>query len=243
MNYTKIEELLIHFIKKQAGDKNLILGLSGGIDSALVAHLCKKAVGEKLFALLMPTKHSKKENLNDALMLCEDLRIHHKIIYIDEVLGAYEKICQDLNPLRFGNLAARVRMSLLYDYSALHQALVVGTSNKSELMLGYGTIYGDLACAFNPLATLYKSEVFELAKLMGVHKNFIQKAPSADLWPNQSDESELGYKYEVLDEVLKALENNQSLEKFDEKLKNLVLKRVQDNAFKRKLPTTPKDTI
>ncbi|MCV3397889.1 NAD+ synthase [Campylobacter lari] len=242
MNYTKLQELLINFIKEQAGDKNLILGLSGGIDSALVAHLCKKAVGEKLFVLLMPTKHSKKENLDDALMLCKDLQIHHKIIYIDEVLCAYEKICQDLTPLRFGNLAARVRMSLLYDYSALHNALVVGTSNKSELMLGYGTIYGDLAYAFNPLATLYKSEVFELAKFMGVHENFIQKAPSADLWPNQSDEKDLGYKYKVLDEVLKALENNQSLENFDENLKNLVLGRVQNNAFKRKLPTTLENT-
>ncbi|EAK0810951.1 NAD+ synthase [Campylobacter lari] len=242
MNYTKLQELLINFIKEQARDKDLILGLSGGIDSALVAHLCKKAVGEKLFVLLMPTKYSKKENLDDALMLCDHLQIHHKIIYIDEVLCAYEKICQDLSHLRFGNLAARVRMSLLYDYSALHNALVVGTSNKSELMLGYGTIYGDLACAFNPLATLYKSEVFELAKFIGVHENFIQKAPSADLWPNQSDEKDLGYKYEVLDEVLKALEKNQSLENFDENLKNLVLERMQNNAFKRKLPTTLKNT-
>ncbi|WP_139454041.1 NAD+ synthase [Campylobacter armoricus] len=242
MNYTKLQELLINFIKKQAGDKNLILGLSGGIDSAVVAYLCKEAVQDKLFSLLMPTKQSNKENLNDALMLCKKLNIKYQIIYIDDILQNFEKVIQNPTQLRIGNLAARVRMSLLYDYSALHNALVVGTSNKSELMLGYGTIYGDLACAFNPLATLYKSEVFELAKFMGVHENFIKKAPSADLWPNQSDEKDLGYKYEVLDEVLKALENKQSLENFDENLKNLVLERMQNNAFKRKLPTTLKNT-
>lgn len=243
MNYTKLQELLINFIKKQAGNKNLVLGLSGGIDSALVAHLCKMTVNERLFTLLMPTKNSNKQNLDDALKLCKTLQIHHEIIYIDEILQSFEKISKDLNLIRKGNFTARIRMSLLYDYSALKNALVVGTSNKSELMLGYGTIYGDLACAFNPLATLYKSEIFEFAKFIGVHENFINKAPSADLWPNQSDENDLGYTYKQLDEVLKAIENNENLDHFDENLKNLVLKRIQENAFKRKLPTTLESII
>lgn len=243
MNYTKLQELLINFIKKQAGNKNLVLGLSGGIDSALVAHLCKMAVNKRLFTLLMPTKNSNKQNLDDALKLCKTLQIHHEVIYIDEILQSFEKVSKDLNLIRKGNFTARIRMSLLYDYSALKNALVVGTSNKSELMLGYGTIYGDLACAFNPLATLYKSEIFEFAKFIGVHENFINKAPSADLWPNQSDENDLGYTYKQLDEVLKAMENNENLDHFDENLKNLVLKRIKENAFKRKLPTTLESII
>ncbi|AJC86340.1 NAD+ synthase [Campylobacter sp. RM16704] len=244
MKYQKTLKDLIEFIEnvcKKTKINNVVLGISGGIDSAVVAYLCKEAVQDKLFALLMPTKQSNKENLSDALMLCKKLNIKYQIIYIDDILQNFEKVIQNPTQLRIGNLAARVRMSLLYDYSALHNALVIGTSNKSELMLGYGTIYGDLACAFNPLATLYKSEVFELAKFMGVHENFIKKAPSADLWPNQSDEKDLGYKYEILDEVLKALENNQSLENFDENLKNLVLERVKNNAFKTKPPITLKN--
>ncbi|AJC87831.1 NAD synthetase, NH3-dependent [Campylobacter insulaenigrae] len=238
MNYTKLQELLINFIRKNAKDKNLILGLSGGIDSAVVACLCKQAIKDKLYVLLMPTKYSKKDNLNDAIMLCNTLNIKYKIIYIDSILENFELLCEKPDKLRKGNLAARIRMSLLYDYSALKNALVVGTSNKSELMLGYGTIYGDLACAFNPLATLYKSEIFEFAKFLNLHENFIKKPPSADLWPNQSDEDDLGYTYKELDSVLKAIENNQTLENFDEKLKRNVLERMQNNTFKRKLPTT-----
>ncbi|MCR6593558.1 NAD+ synthase [Campylobacter insulaenigrae] len=238
MNYTKLQELLINFIRKNAKDKNLILGLSGGIDSAVVTCLCKQAIKDKLYVLLMPTKYSKKDNLNDAIMLCNTLNIKYKIIYIDSILENFELLCEKPDKLRKGNLAARIRMSLLYDYSALKNALVVGTSNKSELMLGYGTIYGDLACAFNPLATLYKSEIFEFAKFLNLHENFIKKPPSADLWPNQSDEDDLGYTYKELDSVLKAIENNQTLENFDEKLKRNVLERMQNNTFKRKLPTT-----
>ncbi|MCR6591386.1 NAD synthetase [Campylobacter insulaenigrae] len=238
MNYTKLQELLINFIRKNAKDKNLILGLSGGIDSAVVACLCKQAIKDKLYVLLMPTKYSKKDNLNDAIMLCNTLNIKYKIIYIDSILENFELLCEKPDKLRKGNLTARIRMSLLYDYSALKNALVVGTSNKSELMLGYGTIYGDLACAFNPLATLYKSEIFEFAKFLNLHENFIKKPPSADLWPNQSDEDDLGYTYKELDSVLKAIENNQTLENFDEKLKRNVLERMQNNTFKRKLPTT-----
>ncbi len=173
-------------------------------------------------------------------MLCDTLNIKYKIIYIDAILQNFEPLCENLNKLRKGNLIARIRMSLLYDYSALKNALVVGTSNKSELMLGYGTIYGDLACAFNPLATLYKSEIFEFAKFLNLHENFIKKAPSADLWPNQSDENDLGYTYKELDSILKAIENNENLDHFDEKLKRDILKRIQNNAFKRKLPATLK---
>lgn len=239
MNYAKIYNLLIQFIRQQAQDKNIILGLSGGIDSALVLKLCVDALEDKnrVFALLMPTKQSKQENINDALMLCENLEIKYKIIYIDEILNAFIQQSQKIDKIRIGNFAARTRMCLLYDYSAFYNALVIGTSNKSELMLGYGTIYGDLACAFNPLSELYKSEIFEFAKFLNLHENFIKKAPSADLWINQSDEQDLGFAYKEIDEVLKAIEEEKELKNFDQKLVTMVQNRIQKNAFKRKLPT------
>ena len=129
-------------------------------------------------------------------------------------------------------------MSLLYDYSSSINALVIGTSNKSELMLGYGTIFGDLACAINPIGELYKSEIFEFAKHLGVDKNFINKAPSADLWDGQSDEGDIGYSYTVIDEILENLENNkeQVIKKFGLKAVSDIENRVVSNRFKRQMP-------
>lgn len=241
MDYEKIVQNIDKFIKNKienAKAKGVILGLSGGIDSALIATLCKKALNENVFALLMPTKFSNQENLNDALMLCEELKLEYKIIEIQNILDAFLDKSENIDKIRMGNFAARIRMSLLYDYSALKNALVVGTSNKSELLLGYGTIYGDLACAFNPIGDLYKSEIYELAKYLNLHENFIKKAPSADLWENQSDEKDLGFSYELIDKGLKALENNDKneLEKLDQNLLNMLNSRLKNNAFKRVMP-------
>ncbi|TKX32464.1 NAD+ synthase [Campylobacter aviculae] len=229
------------FIKEQIqkNKKNgVILGLSGGVDSALVATLCKKALDKDVFALLMPTQYSSKEHLSDALMLCNDLKIEYKIISIQEILDAFIKQSQNIDKIRIGNFAARIRMSLLYDYSVLKNSLVVGTSNKSELLLGYGTIYGDLACAFNPIGDLYKTQVYELAKFLNLHENFIKKSPSADLWENQSDEKELGFIYEQIDLGLKAIENDdkQTMDKLDENLLKMLKTRINNNAFKRSMP-------
>ena len=160
----------------------------------------------------MPTQHSNEANLKDALKLCEDLNLRYKVINIETILQAFLKESEMTNQIRTGNYAARIRMSLLYDYSALKNYLVVGTSNKSELMLGYGTIYGDLACAFNPIGGLYKSEIYTLAKYLNLDTNFLQKAPSADLWENQSDEEDLGFSYALIDEGLRALEKNDTLQ-------------------------------
>ncbi|MBZ7954179.1 NAD+ synthase [Campylobacter sp. W0018] len=241
MNCEQILENLCIFIKEEllkSGKNNVILGLSGGIDSALVATLCKKALDKNVFALLMPTQYSNKEHLNDALMLCHDLNIEHKIIPIETILNAFIKQSQDIDKIRIGNYAARIRMSLLYDYSALKNALVIGTSNKSELLLGYGTIYGDLACAFNPIGDLYKTQVYEMSKFLKMHENFIKKNPSADLWENQSDEKELGFTYEQIDLGLKAIENNdkQTMDKLDENLLKMLKTRIRNNAFKRSMP-------
>ena len=169
----------------------------------------------------------------------EKLNIKYKVLSIEGILNAfYETIDANLSNLRKGNLAARVRMSLLYDYSSSINALVIGTSNKSELMLGYGTIFGDLACAINPIGELYKSEIFEFAKHLGVDKNFINKAPSADLWDGQSDEGDIGYSYAVIDEILENLENNkeQVIKKFGLKAVSDIENRVVSNRFKRQMP-------
>ncbi|MGH2327370.1 NAD+ synthase [Campylobacter taeniopygiae] len=241
MNCEQILENLCVFIKEEllkSGKNNVILGLSGGIDSALVATLCKKALDKNVFALLMPTQYSSKEHLNDALLLCHDLNIEHKIISIETILNTFIKQSQNIDKIRIGNYAARIRMSLLYDYSALKNALVIGTSNKSELLLGYGTIYGDLACAFNPIGDLYKTQVYEMAKFLNLHENFIKKSPSADLWENQSDEKELGFTYEQIDLGLKAIENDdkQTIDKLDENLLKMLKTRIKNNAFKRSMP-------
>ncbi|TQR34643.1 NAD(+) synthetase [Campylobacter sp. MIT 99-7217] len=241
MNYEILEKKILNFIIQKvqnAHAKGVIFGLSGGIDSALVASLCVRALKQDCFALLMPTDLSDSNNLKDAIKLCESLNLKHKIINIQEILDTFIKQSQTPDKLRIGNLAARVRMSLLYDYSALLKFLVVGTSNKSELLLGYGTIYGDLACAFNPIGSLYKSEIFEFASFLNLPKEFIQKAPSADLWEGQSDEKELGFTYARIDEVLKAFEvgDTRFLQDADQKLVAMIEKRMKANEFKRKMP-------
>ncbi|RTI85983.1 NAD+ synthase [Campylobacter jejuni] len=241
MDWQKITEKMCDFIQekvKNSQSQGVVLGLSGGIDSALVATLCKIALKENVFALLMPTQISNKANLEDALRLCADLNLEYKIIEIQSILDAFIKQSENTTLVSLGNFAARIRMSLLYDYSALKNSLVIGTSNKSELLLGYGTIYGDLACAFNPIGSLYKSEIYALAKYLNLHENFIKKAPSADLWENQSDEVDLGFSYAKIDEGLKALENNDEklLKILDPSLIAMLKNRMQKNAFKGKMP-------
>ncbi|EAK3931301.1 NAD+ synthase [Campylobacter jejuni] len=241
MDWQKITEKMCDFIQekvKNSKSQGVVLGLSGGIDSALVATLCKRTLKENVFALLMPTQISNKANLEDALRLCADLNLEYKIIEIQSILDAFIKQSENTTLVSLGNFAARIRMSLLYDYSALKNSLVIGTSNKSELLLGYGTIYGDLACAFNPIGSLYKSEIYALAKYLNLHENFIKKAPSADLWENQSDEGDLGFSYAKIDDGLKALETNDEklLRTLDPSLIAMLKNRMQKNAFKGKMP-------
>ncbi|EAJ7524069.1 NAD+ synthase [Campylobacter jejuni] len=241
MDWQKITEKMCDFIQekvKNSQSQGVVLGLSGGIDSALVATLCKRVLKENVFALLMPTQISNKANLEDALRLCADLNLEYKIIEIQSILDAFIKQSENTTLVSLGNFAARIRMSLLYDYSALKNSLVIGTSNKSELLLGYGTIYGDLACAFNPIGSLYKSEIYALAKYLNLHENFIKKAPSADLWENQSDEADLGFSYAKIDKGLKALETNDEklLRTLDPSLIAMLKNRMQKNAFKGKMP-------
>lgn len=236
----KLQNFLTDYLSK-SGAENFVLGVSGGLDSAVAATLCASVKPKNTYALIMPTKFSNKENLKDALELCKKLEIEYKVIEIEPILESFKvQIPSNLTNTRLGNLSARVRMCLLYDYSASINALVVGTSNKSEIMLGYSTIYGDSAYALNPIGELFKSEIFEFAKFLGIDERIINKPPSADLWDNQSDEADIGYNYLTLDEVLKlvadGLTKDELMRIFDAKLVDTIFTRMSANAFKLKMP-------
>ena len=244
-----ITDYLVRFLEdevKKTGLQNVVLGLSGGIDSAVVAVLAHKAFGDGLLCVKMPSHYSSQSSLDDADELAEKFGMRTITCDISPLLKAFET--PEMSNLRKGNFSARMRMATLFDVSADEGALVLGTSNKSELMLGYGTIFGDLASAINPLGDLYKSEVFALARYLGVPAATIEKPPSADLWEGQSDEDDLGYTYAVLDKTLKAyVEERKSREALiaeghDEKLIDLIISKIYRNQFKRKMPVIAKLT-
>ncbi len=239
-----IEKFLIKFIYEEitkTGLKKGICGLSGGIDSAVVAVLAKKALGDNFKVFLLPSQFSSKNSIEDAKKVCKKFDIDYEIISIDPLLESYKIE----NKIRLGNFSARMRMAILYDKSAELNALVIGTSNKSELMLGYGTLFGDLASALNPIGDLYKTEIFEFAKFLQIPRSIIQKPPSADLWHGQSDEKELGFSYAEIDPVLIDFVDNRAtkqelLEKYNKNLVEFVLKKIYQNQFKRKPPIIAK---
>ncbi len=248
INWIDIKEQLIVFLKeevKKSGLEKVTVGLSGGLDSAVVAVLCKEAFGDKLNCVLMPSQFSSQSSIDDAIDLCEKFDIRYEIVSIEPMVSAYiDKMADD--KLRIGNFSARMRMSVLYDISSREKSLVVGTSNKSELLLGYGTVFGDIACAINPIGEIYKSDEYELARLLKVTDAILNKAPSADLWEGQSDEDDLGYSYKQMDDVLKLMvDEKKSKEQlidlgFEEKLINMLAYRIKANEFKGKLPQIAK---
>ncbi len=247
--YALITDYLVRFLDdevRKTGLKKVVLGLSGGIDSAVVAVLAHRAFGDDLLCVKMPSHYSSQSSLDDADELVEKFGMRAITCDISPLLQAYEN--ESMSNLRKGNFSARMRMATLFDVSADEGALVLGTSNKSELMLGYGTLFGDLASAINPIGDLYKSEVFELARYLGVPASIIDKPPSADLWEGQSDEEELGYTYAVLDAALRAYVEDRKTEEeliaegHDAQLVDLIITRIYRNQFKRKMPVIAKLT-
>ncbi len=188
---------------RQAGFERAVLGLSGGIDSALVAYLVAEAIGpEHLLCVLMPFRTSSPASRDDAEEVVLRLGCQSELVEITPMVDGFYGPDSDASALRQGNFMARMRMSVLYDRSVTWGGLVVGTGNKTESLIGYTTIFGDSACAFNPVGDLYKSQVRQLAAAIGVPDEIIRKAPSADLWPGQTDEAEAEFSYPELDRLL-----------------------------------------
>jgi NAD+ synthase len=187
----------------QAGFECCVLGLSGGIDSALVAFLVAEAIGaDRLLAVLMPYRSSSAASRTDAAAVVAALGCRSELVEITPMVDAFFAADAEASPIRRGNVMARMRMAVLYDRSVTFGGLVVGTGNKTESLIGYTTLFGDSACAFNPIGDLYKSQVRQLALAMGVPATVVAKAPSADLWPDQTDETEGGFNYAELDRIL-----------------------------------------
>ena len=249
--YAQISDYLERFLDnevRKTGIKKVVIGLSGGLDSAVVAVLAHKTFKDDLLCVKMPSQYSSQSSLDDADALCRDFSMNAITASIGPMLRAYEELNPNMDNLRKGNFSSRMRMSTLFDISARENALVLGTSNKSELMLGYGTLYGDLSSAVNPIGDLYKSEVYELAEYLGVTKSIIEKAPSADLWIGQSDEDDLGYTYAQLDVAMKLyvedrFTKEEIVEKgIDSKMLDMIIGRIFRNHFKRKMPLIAKLT-
>ena len=247
INIEKEKDRIVEFIKKyvhEAGFKKGIIGLSGGLDSSVSAYLTVEALGkENVIAVIMPYKTLSSANVEDAKLIAQNLSIKYYLCEISQMVDSYfNQYEKNANKLRRGNRMARERMCILYDLSAKENALVIGTGNKTELYLGYVTQFGDSACAIEPLGHLYKTEVLQLAKLLKIPSQIINKTPSADLWQGQTDEDELGIKYKIADEILYyLLDENLSDEEIMKKgfsineinhIKNL----MEKSEFKRRMP-------
>jgi NAD+ synthase len=245
-----IKKFLIEFLREEfakTGFSKGIVGLSGGVDSALVVHLAVEALGKaNVLAVLMPYKTSNPQSLSDAKMIVSQLGIKSETIDISAMVDAYIDSRNITDNVRKGNIMARQRMVMLYDISARERALVIGTSNKTEILLGYGTLFGDTACAINPIGDLYKTQVWQLAEAIGVPKKIIEKKPTADLWEGQTDEDELGFSYKDVDQLLyymidEHLSDSELVKKgfnkiFIDKVKGM----IRQNQFKRSLPVIAK---
>ena len=250
LNLKEVHSELVEFLResfKKAGFSKAVLGLSGGIDSALVAYLLRDALGkENVLAIMMPYKSSNPDSLNHAKLVVEDLGINSKTIKITDMIDAYFKNEKEATSLRMGNKMARERMSILFDYSSKENALVVGTSNKTEIYLGYSTQFGDSACALNPIGDLYKTNIWDLSRYLKIPNELIEKKPSADLWEGQTDEQEMGLTYKEADQVLyRMLEENKKVEEvlaegFNKDLVDNILRRMNRSEYKRRMPLIAK---
>lgn len=237
----------IHSEITRVGYQRAVIALSGGVDSALSCYLAAKALGaQNILAIRMPYKTSSTDSLEHAQLVIDTLGVNSLTVPITEMVDALLERFPDASPVRRGNVMARMRMIVLYDQSEAFGGLVVGTGNKTEIMLGYTTLYGDSACAINPLGDLYKTQVRQLSREMGIPAVILDKPPSADLWLGQTDEDELGFTYADVDQLLYLLvDQRYSPEEciqagFEGKFVRRVVERVRRNQFKRILPPIAK---
>jgi len=245
-----VEAVLLRFLRaeiQRAGFERAVIGLSGGIDSTVVTYLAARALGpENVLAVMMPYKTSSDATRNDALVIVEQLGIRSIELPITEQIDAYFARQPGASRLRLANKCARERMTILYDQSAAFAGLVVGTSNKSELLLGYGTQFGDMASAVNPIGDLYKTQLQPLAEHLGIPLEIRQKIPTGDLWVGQTDEGELGFAYADVDRLLYLLvdcrwQAPELLEAgFDAAFVRQMTERVRRNHYKRRMPVIAK---
>lgn len=198
--------VLTSFIRdavETSGTRGVVVGLSGGIDSSLAAALAARALGpERVHGFLLPYRTSSPESVADARLVAESLCLPHRLIEISPMVDAYFAMEADADAGRRGNKMARERMTILFDQAKKLGALVLGTSNKTEILLGYSTVFGDNASSLNPLGDLYKHQVWQLSRHLELPEQVVAKRPSADLWPGQTDEDDLGFDYATADEVL-----------------------------------------
>ena len=243
---TKVLNTLISDLKgavAETGSRRVVAGLSGGIDSAVSAALAVRALGrENVFGFFLPYKDTVPQSAVDAGLVAEVLGISLETVGITAMANQYTDISLPISPVRLGNILSRLRMIVLFDKSAVQNALVLGTGNKSEMLLGYMTWFGDSACSINPLGDMYKTQVWEAARLLGIPEQIITKAPSADHYKGQTDEHDLGYRYEEIDRLLFELIEKKSTEEeliksgFEEVFVRDIITRVESSEYKRKLP-------
>ncbi|MCX8025539.1 MAG: NAD+ synthase [Thermanaerothrix sp.] len=250
INTDLVRKILTGFIHSEItrmGFERAVVGLSGGIDSALSCYLAAEALGpQNVLAVRMPYRTSSPDSLEDAQKVIDALGVQSITIPITEMVEPLFERFPDMDAVRRGNIMARARMIVLYDQSAAFRGLVVGTGNKTEILLGYTTLYGDSACAINPLGDLYKTQVRQLARAMGVPESILTKPPSADLWKGQTDEGELGFTYAEVDRLLYLLvDERYSPEEcveagFAPQFVHQVMERIRRNQFKRMPPIIAK---
>jgi len=242
----RVADTLCRFLREEvarAGFERAVLGISGGLDSSVVAFLAARALRpENVLAVTMPYKTSSKATRRDGRLVVEQLGLQTIDVPITRQIDAYFEQFPDASRMRLANKCARERMTVLYDQSAAFEGLVLGTSNKTEILLGYGTQYGDTASAINPIGDLYKTQLYPLAEYLGVSEQIRVKTPSADLWPGQTDEDELGFTYAEVDQLLALMVDRRQQRGaliqagFAAELIDRVSELIRRNQFKRQMP-------